>query len=434
MLTALRVFRHGRFAVVWSGETLSMLGDFSYQVVFVLLVLHVTGSVRSLAAVLVVQSVPFAVLLLLGGAIADRFSPRNVMLASHLARGVVLSGITAAAALGVVRTWELFALAGVFGIADAFFWPASDSILPSLLPRELLERGNAAVGLGEQGTRLLGPILGGLLVRYIGLPEAIAFNAATYFAAAFTVTAAPRKQSARESKPIRAIGGEIAEGLRYARQSADFRVIFLLLAAATLSYSGLFSVGLPALSRHFPDNAVALGLLLSAWGFGQLGGSISAMITGLPRRWGILIICMTFCEGTAFALLGFLPSLWLAVTILVVLGFGVAYSTDVALPTFIQTRTAPDILGRINSVLALPRTALTPLSIAFMGLLAAWSLRWCFAAAAVPMLAAGIRVAFSADARQLTSAAPAAAAKPQPAQPPLTAALESRPQVPDSPD
>lgn len=402
--TALSAFRYPRFSVVWSGETLSMLGDFSYEVVFVWLVLHVTGSLRTLTAALVVQAVPFAVLVLLGGAVADRLSPRAVMLASHLVRAVIMAAMTAAAALGSIRTWELFALAAVFGVADAFFWPASDSILPSLLPAALLERGNAAVGFGEQGTRLLGPILGGLLIRDAGLPAAIGFNAATYLLAALTITAAPRR-AAGERRPLAAIGGEIAEGLRYARRDAEFRIVFTLIAAATLSYSGLFAVGLPALSRTFPDGPVALGLLLSAWGLGQLAGTVSALFTGLPRRWGLLIIGMTLCEGTAFALLGLLPGLWVTVTVLVLLGFGVAYSTDVALPTFIQTRTPAAVLGRVNSVLNLPRTALAPLSIALMGLLAAWNLRWCFAAAALPMLAAGVRVALSARARRLSTAA-----------------------------
>jgi MFS family permease len=373
--------------------------------------MHVTGSFRVLSAMLVVQAIPFALFMLLGGALADRVSPRTVMLASHLARGVILGPITAAAALGALRTWELFGLAFVFGVADAFFWPASDSILPSLLPAALLERGNAAVGFGEQGTRLLGPVLGGLLFRYAGTSAGIGFDAATYFVAALTVTAVPRRQPASsedEVKSASAIVGEITEGVRYARRNREFRIIFMLLTAATLSYSGLFSVGLPALSRTFADGSVALGFLLSAWGLGQLGGTVSAMITGLPRRWGILIIGMTLCEGTAFAVLGLLPRLWLALTVLALLGFGVAYSSDVALPTFIQTRTPSDILGRVNSVLGLPRSALTPVSIALMGLLAAWNQRWCFAAAALPMLAVGIRMAFSADARALTTADPEA--------------------------
>ena len=293
MLAGLRVFRNRRFCVVWSGETLSMLGDFSYQVVFVYLVLHVTGSFRVLSAMLVVQAIPFALFMLLGGALADRVSPRTVMLASHLARGVILGAITAAAALGAVRTWELFGLAFVFGVADAFFWPASDSILPSLLPAALLERGNAAVGFGEQGTRLLGPVLGGLLFRYAGTSAGIGFDAATYFVAALTITAAPRRQPSSsededddEVESASAIIGEITEGLRYARRNREFRIIFILLTAATLSYSGLFSIGLPALSRTFADGSVALGVLLSAWGLGQLGGTVSAMITGLPGAGG----------------------------------------------------------------------------------------------------------------------------------------------------
>ena len=100
---------------------------------------------------------------------------------------------------------------------------------------------------------------------------------------------------------------------------------------------------------------------------------------------------MTRCEGTAFAVLGLLPQLWLAVTVLALLGFGVAYSRDVALPSFIQTRTPSDILGRVNSVLDLPRSALTPVSIALMGLLATWNPHWCFPTAALPMLAVGVR-------------------------------------------
>lgn len=84
--------------------------------------------------------------------------------------------------------------------------------------------------------------------------------------------------------------------------------------------------------------------------------------------------------------------------------FGVAYSTDTALPTFIQAATPAAVLGRVNSVLALPRTVLAPVSIVLMGLLASWNLRWCFAAAAIPMLAAGARVAFDDEARQLSTA------------------------------
>lgn len=110
---------------------------------------------------------------------------------------------------------------------------------------------------------------------------------------------------------------------------------------------------------------------------------------------------MTICEATAFAVLGFAPTYLLGVALLAVLGVGVAYSTDVALPTFIQSQTPTHLLGRVNSVINLPRVALEPVSIAGMGLLVQIDLRLTFAAAALPMLLVGIRLAISPTARRL---------------------------------
>jgi hypothetical protein len=115
----------------------------------------------------------------------------------------------------------------------------------------------------------------------------------------------------------------------------------------------------------------------------------------------MLIIGMTLCEGCSFAFLGFIPRAWTAAVVLALLGVGVAYSTDVALPLFIQTRTPRELLGRLNSVLNLPRMVFEPVSMALMGLLVSVGVRWRFAAAAVPMLAVGLRLAFDPQARAL---------------------------------
>ena len=72
------------------------------------------------------------------------------------------------------------------------------------------------------------------------------------------------------------------------------RIVVLLVGAATLSYSGLFTVGLPALARSFRGGPLLLGALFAAWGLGQLVGVLSAAVTGLPRRWGLLIIGVVY--------------------------------------------------------------------------------------------------------------------------------------------
>jgi MFS family permease len=331
------------------------------------------------------------------------------MLWSHVVRGLAVGIVAFLAWAGSLQMWQLYALAVVTGVAGAFFGPASESVLPYLLPAEHLPRGNALQGAVEQTAMIAGPLLGGLLTAWLGPAVAIGLNALTFFVAAMTVRAAPRSEAIhRESMSASVVLKEIGEGLRLARRSHEVRIVLLIVGASALSYSGLFAVGLPALAQSFSANAVALGTLISAWGVGQLLGTISAAITGLPRRWGLLIIGMTVVEAAAFALLGISPNVFIAAGILVVVGFGVAYSSDVALPTFIQTRVPRQFLGRISSLISLPRVVLGPVSIALLGAVLAHSVGWGFAIAAIPMLLVGIRLCLDPKARNLRTNPPAA--------------------------
>lgn len=395
------------FTVVLTGEGLSMVGDAAFGIALAWLVLQETGSVAALATVLLAQAIPRGQLMLFGGAITDRLSSRTVMFWSHLVRGAAVAAVGTLAWSGSVQMWHLYSLAVVTGVAAAFFGPASESVLPFLLPDEHLPRGNALQGAVEQAAMIGGPLLGGLLTAWLGPTAAIELNALTFFIAAMTVRAAPRGAAAHEeAMSVSGVLKEIGEGLNIARRSHEVRIVLLIVSASALSYSGLFAVGLPVLARSFSSNAVTLGTLISAWGIGQLLGTISAAITGLPRRWGPLIIGMTVVEATAFALLGISPNVLIAAAILVVVGFGVAYSSDVALPTFIQTRTPRQFLGRISSLIGLPRVALEPVSIALLGAVLTHSVRWGFAAAAIPMLLVGIRLCLDREARDLSTGPP----------------------------
>lgn len=406
-------WRSRPFRYVWAGESLSMVGDASYQIAYVWLVLTVSHSPAVLAAVLIASSVARAALLLLGGAISDRVSARTVMLCSHLVRGVALTTLTTAALTSGLRVWELAGTGVLFGVADAFVGPASGSILPSLVCDPDLARANAMVGVSEQVASFVGPVVGGALLAATVPAVVLAFNAATFFVAALTILAAP-KADRRSGQPasVSTVLADLRGGIDYAARNAEVRVVLLLVTAATLSCSGLFAVGLPTLARGMNGGPLVLGVMVSAWGLGQLVGALGASVTGLPRRWGSLVIGMTIAEGTSFAVLGFAPHYLLAASLLSLLGVGVAYSTDVALPTFIQTRTPPPLLGRVNSVITLPRFALEPVSIAAMGGLALLGVRWTFVLAAIPLLLVGMVLASSRTARELSAERPRIVADP----------------------
>jgi len=390
------------FRLVWSGESLSGLGDSAFQVVFAWLVLKHSGA-AVLGAVMLAQAVPRGVLMLVGGAFTDRLSPRVVMMTTHVTRGLAVAAVGTLNMTGSLHAWQFFAFAIVIGAAEAFFWPANGAIVPSLVPQEHLPRALGLVTVSEQVAMLAGPALGGVAVAAIGTSASCFLDAATFLIALLTLI--PARVTVPPEEPERvsfsALKSEISSGLGYAFRSRDVRLVLMMISAAALSYSGLFSVGLPALAHTFSHSATALGILVSAWGLGQLCGALGASITGLPRRWGMLIIAMTLCEGCAFAFLGFIPRPWTAAVVLALLGVGVAYSTDVALPLFIQTRTPRELLGRVSSVLNLPRMVFEPISMGLMGLLVSVGVRWGFVAVSVPMLAVGLRLAFDPQARSL---------------------------------
>ena len=106
------------------GGTISLLGDQFYFVALPWLVLQQTGSAVAMGAIMMAGAIPRALLMLMGGAVSDRISARKIMMATATARTICVTVIGALVWLQVLRTWELYALAFAFGVADAFTAPA----------------------------------------------------------------------------------------------------------------------------------------------------------------------------------------------------------------------------------------------------------------------------------------------------------------------
>jgi len=388
---------------MWAGQTASMLGDGVQGVALAWLTLALTGSPLTLGSVLLAGAVPRAAVVLVGGAVSDRLSPRALLLASNVARALVAAALAGLAASGSVQLWQLYAGSFAFGLGDAFFLPAAGAIVPQLVASDReLPAANALLGVSEQGAMLVGPALGGVVVAAIGPGGAFGMNALSFLLAAVGLLPAAVRQTARTE----AAGGvwtDMRDVLVYAWSRVDLRALLLLISVESLTYNGVFGVGLPALARSLAQGPVALGLLYSSWGCGQLVGALSAGRTGLPRRWGPLVIAMTACAGVAFATLGLLQALGPDAAVLAVLGFGVAYSSDVALPTWVQRSTSPELLGRVNGMIELPRSSLALVSMVAFGALARNGLAAAFVACGAVQLLAAAAAAGSRSVRNLAS-------------------------------
>ena len=131
------------------------------------------------------MTVPLVSLLLFGGVVSDRYNRRTVMLLADVARAMLLAVLAALAASGALLLWHMFVIVAVYGGAQAFFDPASDAILPEILPASQLGEANALEQVVRPlALRLAGPAMGGVLVGVFGLGAAFLADAATFMASA----------------------------------------------------------------------------------------------------------------------------------------------------------------------------------------------------------------------------------------------------------
>ena len=130
--------RHRDFALLWSGQSVSLVGDGMFIVALAIETLHIDNHPTALSFVLAARLLPMVLLLLIGGAVVDRVPRGRTMLVSDATRGLAVGAIAVLVATGAIQLWELVVMCAVFGTADAFFYPASTAVVPEILPVELL--------------------------------------------------------------------------------------------------------------------------------------------------------------------------------------------------------------------------------------------------------------------------------------------------------
>lgn len=361
--------RHRDFALLWSGQSVSLVGDGIFIVALALETLHIDSRPTALSFVLAARLLPTVLLLLVGGVVVDRVPRRLTMLASDAIRGLAVLAIAVLVAAGVIQLWELVVMSVVFGAADAFFYPASTAIVPELLPAELLVQGSALTTTSRTFAQVLvGPALGGVLVAGLGTAWAFALDGASFFVSATCLIAMASRP--RPTASHRSVLREVGEGLRYCRSQPWLWMT--ILAAGVANFVAFSPLGLlvPLLVRNvLNQGALALGLVLAA---GGLGGAIASLVVGrfgAPRRritsmwlgWGLASVAVL---GLALA-----PNVWIAGVFSLVV-YGLLELGNVLWNPLMQELVPPELIGRASSVDWFFSISLSPLGVLVAGVVA----------------------------------------------------------------
>ena len=364
------VLRHRDFALLWSGQSVSVAGDGIFTVALAIETLRVDRHPLGLATVLAARLVPTVMLLLLGGVIVDRTPRRLAMLASDAGRGATAAALAILVAEHTMALGGLVSLSVLFGIADAFFYPASSAIVPELVPEQLLVQASAMSSISRVFARqLLGPALGGAIVAVAGLASSFALDGASFMFSAACL-AMMRRRPAPPAPPGSLLSA-VREGVRYCRSQ---RWLWASIAGAGLANLALYSplgVLIPLLVRQvLHGGPLDLGLSLAAGGVGGLAAALVVVRRGAPRRPVTAMWAGWTTSGLIAGLIGLASHVWQAALLYGAASALLMYGN--ALWTPLMQRLVPShLLGRASSVDWLASIALSPIGLLVAGALAA---------------------------------------------------------------
>jgi DHA3 family tetracycline resistance protein-like MFS transporter len=347
--------------------SVSLLGDGVYYVALAWQVYDLSGSPTALSIVGVAWTLPLAVFVLIGGVVTDRVERRRVMIGADLVRALAVSVIGVLSLTGEVQLWQLVIMAAVFGTGDAFFGPAFTSIVPEIVPRDLLLQANAFDQFVRPlGFMLLGPALGGWIVATFGPGEAFLVDAGTFLVSALMLTLL-RPRPLLDRDRATSLFRDLREGFAFVRARAWLWATLVAAAVFLLAYWGPIEVLVPYRVRNeLGANADDYGLILA---FGGLGSILAAALVGrrgLPGR-HITVMYFSWALGS-LALVG----LGLGTAVWQLMGFmfveSALFTTGIVIwGTLMQTHVPGGLLGRVASLDWFVSTSLVPISFALTG-------------------------------------------------------------------
>jgi MFS family permease len=249
MTPALKANANFRWMI--SGGVLSLLGDQFTMIALPWLVLKLSGDPVSLGLVLALMGAPRAVFILIGGALVDRYSPKQVMLLTKHASAVLLFLLAALTLSGHASLSAMYVLALGLGLSQAFSIPSGTSMLPRAIPPELLQAANGAMMGMRQVTLLAGPLLAALLLAFAdnqrALGLAFAFDCLSFVISAWTLSRvqplplaadAPAAGAQASDGALRAVLRSVGDGLRMAWRDVELRTCFAYWGLVSLLIGG----------------------------------------------------------------------------------------------------------------------------------------------------------------------------------------------------
>nr|WMC98308.1 MFS transporter [Aminobacter aminovorans] len=345
------VLRHRNYRLLWIGTLVSNTGDWMDQVALNWLVLQTTGSAVDLGLVNLFRGLPIMALTLIGGVAADRFERRRLMMISQ-AIGMALAFILAAMVFfNNTPIWAIFAIAAARGAVISFNQPARHSLVSEVVPRPLLPPAIALNALTMNLTKVLGPLLAGVVIAAWGTAACFAVNALSLLVVQWSLSRMVFPPRSLEKEP-ESVLQSLKVGFSYLGTNSV--VLALVLVAFIPVFFGQPYIHLLALFTIdvFQSGPETLGALTACAALGSVGGALCLALIPATARSGIWMLIAMLAFGLGICVFTFAESPVYAGVLLISIGATQTFcnaSNNILLQSIV-----PDaVRGRVLSVLLL---------------------------------------------------------------------------------
>ena len=385
------------FFGIWTGQAVSLVGSRIAQFALVWWLTQLTGSATVLATASLVALVPEILLGPLAGAYVDRWSRRLVL--------IVADGVVALAALGLVflfwrgaiQVWHVYVVMLIRAVGGSFHWTAMQASTSLMVPKKQLAR---VAGLNQMmnGTlSIIGPVLGALLLSWLPLYGVMLVDVGTAGLAIlpllFVAVPQPhREEMAADAGAKPSVWEDVRGGLRYIQGWPGLMALIGTAVTVKIALTPAFALIPLLVSKHFGGDAAQLSLMESVAGVGLVAGGVLLSVWGGFKRKIYTTMMGIAILGAGFVVLGVTPGdwFWLGLGSMFVIGLMIPL-VDGPIMAILQGTVAPDMQGRVFTIVGSLLSMTSPLGLAVAGPVSDWlGLQVWFLAAGVLCLAAAL--------------------------------------------
>ena len=368
-------FAHRDFRYLAASLTVSQVGDWLYGVALVVYVFDQTGSPAWVAASAILRLIPYVLFGAIGGAIADRYDRRRVMIATDLGRAVCMAGL-AAVVVAEAPVWLALVLAFASATAGTPARPAQGAITPTLVAERDLAAANAVVSVLEHTALVLGPAFGGLLLLLGSPAVAFAVNGVSFLASAALVVPIRARAAAAEAEEERSpsLARRLADGFSALARSGDAALLVGLVVASSFVYGQEVVLLVLVAEQLLGTGAEGVSFLTAAVGVGGLAAAGLTSRLAEARRPGRTLLLVLLAYSLPLIALAVIRRPALAYGVMAVEGAG-NIVFDVLAITMLQRVVRQELLGRVFGVVdslavagILAGSLLVPAVVALVGL------------------------------------------------------------------